>query len=84
MAIKPEIDVARKVDWGLGWGLQATAPNISFWHWGSMEGFRNYVVGYPVENIAVIVFANSRKSFKMVDTIMAESLGGSYPSYDWF
>jgi len=84
ISIKPEVAVAKGVEWGLGWGLQTTEPNPSFWHWGSMEGFRNYVVGYPKERTAVIVFANSRKSFKMVDTIMAKSLGGSYPSYDWF
>jgi hypothetical protein len=27
---------------------------------------------------------NSRKAFKMVNDIMAKSIGGSYPSYDWF
>ena len=84
LATQSEVKVAKGVEWGLGWGLQATEPNMSFWHWGSMEGFRNYVVGYPEEQMAVIVFANSRKSFKIVDTIMAKSLGGSYPSYDWF
>ena len=80
----PNVDVARGVKWGLGWGIQDTEPNQSFWHWGSMAGFRHYVVGYPEEQVAVIVMANSRKSFKMVDSAMVKSIGGSYPSYDWF
>jgi CubicO group peptidase (beta-lactamase class C family) len=82
--MKSQVDVARNVKWGLGWGLQDTIPNYSFWHWGSMAGFRHYVVGYPDEKMAVIVMTNSWKAFKMVNDIMAKSIGGSYPSYDWF
>jgi CubicO group peptidase (beta-lactamase class C family) len=80
----PTVDVARGVKWGLGWGIQDTNPNQSFWHWGSMAGFRHYVVGYPEEQVAVIVMSNSKKSFKMIDDVMVKSIGGSYPSYDWF
>lgn len=77
-------NVAKKVKWGLGWGLQDTVPNRSFWHWGSMAGFRHYVVGYPKERMAVIVMTNSQGAFEIVDDIMAKAIGGSYPSYDWF
>lgn len=55
-----------------------------FWHWGSMAGFRHYVVGYPKESTTVIVMTNSWKAFKIVDDVMAKAIGGSYPSYDWF
>ena len=82
--LKPTIDVAKGVKWGLGWGIQDTTPHESFWHWGSKAGFKHYVVAYPIEKVAVIVMTNSRKSFEIVDDIMAKSIGGSYPSYDWF
>ena len=82
--LKPTVDVAKGVKWGLGWGIQDTIPHESFWHWGSKAGFKHYVVAYPIEKVAVIVMTNSRKSFKIVDDIMAKSIGGSYPSYDWF
>ena len=82
--LTPTVDVARGVKWGLGWGIQDTTPHESFWHWGSKAGFKHYVVAYPVEKVAVIVMTNSRNSFKVVDDIMAKSIGGSYPSYDWF
>jgi CubicO group peptidase (beta-lactamase class C family) len=82
--LSPNADVAQGVKWGLGWGLQDTKPNLSFWHWGSMAGFRHYVVGYPKEQVAVMVMANSSKAFKMIDDVMVKSIGGSYPSYDWF
>ncbi len=82
--LTPTVDVVKGVKWGLGWGIQDTTPHESFWHWGSKAGFKHYVVAYPVEKVAVIVMTNSRKSFKVVDDIMAKSIGGSYPSYDWF
>ncbi|MEW8506087.1 MAG: serine hydrolase domain-containing protein [Candidatus Thiodiazotropha sp.] len=82
--LSPQVDVADGVRWGLGWGLQETTPNYSFWHWGSMAGFRHYVVGYPKEKTAVIVFTNNSRAFKMVDEVMAMAIGGGYPSYEWF
>jgi CubicO group peptidase (beta-lactamase class C family) len=82
--LKPYVNVTDNLEWGLGWGLQNTVPNYSFWHWGSMAGFRHYTVGYPKERKAVIVMSNSWKAFKMIDDIMTKAIGGSYPSYDWF
>jgi CubicO group peptidase (beta-lactamase class C family) len=82
--LTPQVDVADGVKWGLGWGIQNTQPNQSFWHWGSLAGFRHYVVGYPKENVAVIVMSNSANAFKMVETVMRNAIGGEYPSYEWF
>jgi len=64
--------------------LQETEPNESFWHWGSVAGFRHYVVGYPKEKLAVVFMSNSSTAFKLVDDVMVQSIGGRYPSYDWF
>ena len=79
-----QIDVAEDVKWGLGWGIQDTKPNQSFWHWGSHAGFRHYVVGYPKEKVAVIVMTNSSDAFKIVEAVMRQAIGGEYPSYEWF
>jgi CubicO group peptidase (beta-lactamase class C family) len=82
--LKPQVKVAKGVSWGLGWGLQQTYPNPSFWHWGSLAGFRHFIVGYPKERVAVIVMSNHEKAFKMVDEVMTMAIGGHYPAYDWF
>lgn len=82
--LKPQFQVARDVKWGLGWGIQDTKPNPSFWHWGSLGGFRHYVVAYPSEKIAVLVMSNSSEAFKIVEDLMTQSIGGAYPSYAWF
>ncbi len=78
------MDLTGDIQWGLGWGLQKSVPNASFWHWGSMAGFRHSVVGYPEEKIAVIVMTNSEKAFKMVDELISTAIGGDNPSYEWF
>jgi CubicO group peptidase (beta-lactamase class C family) len=82
--LRPSVNVTEDLAWGFGWGVQKTVPNYSFWHWGSMGGFRHYIVGYPKERKAVIVMSNSWRAFKMIDDVMAVAIGGSYPSYDWF
>ncbi|MCG7873205.1 MAG: beta-lactamase family protein [Candidatus Thiodiazotropha lotti] len=82
--LQPQTEVAKGVDWGLGWGLQQTRPHRSFWHWGSMAGYRHFVVAYPKEKLAVIVMSNNERAFKITDEIMTLAIGGSYPAYDWF
>jgi CubicO group peptidase (beta-lactamase class C family) len=82
--LRPYANVTKDLAWGLGWGLQNTVPNRSFWHWGRKAGFRHYIVAYPKEGIAVIVMSNSWSAFKMIDDVMAKAIGGHYPSYDWF
>jgi len=80
----PSIAVTESLQWGLGWGLQNTKPHYSFWHWASTAGFRHYCVGYPDEKLAVIVMSNSARAFSIADDIMVQTIGGHYPSYDWF
>lgn len=84
MMLKPQIQLTDKIAWGLGWGLQLTTPSPSFWHWGSNPGARSYVVGYPMEGLAIAVFSNGETLFKAVDEIILEAIGGELPSYDWF
>lgn len=79
-----QIAVTEEIVWGLGWGLQSTEPNRSFWHWGSNPGYRAYVVGYPVEGIAVVVLSNSESLFKLIEKTVKVTIGGDLPSFHWF
>ena len=82
--ITPQIKVTDEISWGLGWSLQSTKPNSSFWHWGSNPGYRGYVVGYPTEKIAVVVLSNSDEMFKLIEDTVQQTIGGELPSYHWF
>lgn len=82
--ISPQVMITSEISWGLGWGLQSTKPNSSFWHWGSNPGYRGYVVGYPAEKIAVAVLSNSDNMFKLIEDVVQMTIGGELPSYHWF
>ncbi len=84
LMVEPVIKISDEISWGMGWGLQATDPHPSFWHWGSNPGYRSYVVGYPEEQLAVVVLSNSEGMFRIVDDIIDVAIGGALPSYDWF
>lgn len=55
--LTPYVNVAKQVQWGLGWGLQKTIPYSSFWHWGSMAGFRHYVVDILKKKLLLLLWA---------------------------
>jgi len=60
--LTPQVQVGQYADlrWGLGWGLQGQAEEMSFWHWGARGQPRtmNMVVGWPKHRQAMIVFTN--------------------------
>jgi len=58
---KPSTEpLSESVSWGLGWGLQQTVDGESFWHWGdSNNDAQAYVVAYPKQKFALLVFALS-------------------------
>lgn len=82
--ITPQLKITDKISWGIGWSLQSTIPNNSFWHWGSNPGYRGYVVGYPTEGTAVVVLSNSDEMFKLIEDAVEMTIGGELPSYHWF
>ena len=84
LMLDPAFTITDEISWGSGWGLQATEPNRSLWHWGSNPGYRSWIVGYPDEQLAIVVLSNSEGMFRIVDDIVALTIGGALPAYDWF
>lgn len=82
--LETQIKITDEISWGLGWGLQVTKPNSSFWHWGSNPGFRSYVVGYPQEGLGIVVLSNSDNLFKLIEPLITQTIGGTLPSFHWF
>ncbi|KZK88465.1 Penicillin-binding protein 4* [Pseudovibrio sp. Ad46] len=76
--------VTGKIGWSMGWGLQATKPNSSIWHWGSNPGYRSYTVGYPQEDMGIVVLSNNEKLFEKIEPLILHTIGGTLPSYHWF
>lgn len=81
--LTPQIRVNSNIDWGLGWGIQKTGRNISFWQWGDNGSFRGFVVGYPKEKIAVVILTNSENAFEIIEDIVKKAIGGTHPAFKW-
>jgi CubicO group peptidase (beta-lactamase class C family) len=76
--------LSQTVFWGLGWGLQHTQDGDSFWHWGdSNNDAQAYVVAFPKQKVAVMVFANSGNGHSIFPQIVNEAIGGQQPALAW-
>ncbi len=76
--------ISQTVSWGLGWGLQHTADGDSFWHWGdSNNDAQAYVVAFPKQKLALVLFANSGNGHSIFPRIIDEAVGGQQPAVTW-
>lgn len=75
---------SQTVSWGLGWGLQHTADGDSFWHWGdSNNDVQAYVVGFPKQKLALMVFTDSGNGHSIIPRIIDAAIGGEQPAVTW-
>jgi tetratricopeptide (TPR) repeat protein len=76
--------LSQNVSWGLGWGLQQTEEGDSFWHWGdSNNDAQAYIVAFPKQKLAVLLFANSGNGHAIFPQIVKEAIGGRHPATAW-
>jgi CubicO group peptidase (beta-lactamase class C family) len=72
--------------WGLGWGLQGTAEEQSFWHWGArgIPRTMSFAVGWPPLGTAVVIFTNHAEGLSLCrDIIKTAYPGVALPAFDW-
>jgi CubicO group peptidase (beta-lactamase class C family) len=76
-------ELSKELFWGLGWGIQKTGQGDSLWHWGDNGAYKAYVVARPDTKSAVVMFANSENGLSIARAVVAETLGGDQPAFDW-
>jgi len=60
----------KPLDWGLGVGVYDWQGMPVFWHWGDYGNFKNYMMGLPAKGWGVVVFINSEKGFRIIESIL--------------
>ncbi|HKG23363.1 MAG TPA: serine hydrolase [Blastocatellia bacterium] len=80
---RPLGKLSSSVSWGLGWGLQQTAERTAFWHWGDNGDTKAYVVAYPKQKLAVMIFANNPNGLSNVPELLRRTVGGAQPAFAW-
>ena len=71
------------LSWGLGLGLQKNEYGTSFWHWGSNDGYKSFVLGYPKTETAMVYMTNSDHGLDIVDDLSCYIFGGKNFAFDW-
>jgi tetratricopeptide (TPR) repeat protein len=69
--------------WGLGVGIEQTAEGESLWHWGDNGVFKAFFVVRPQSKSGVVYMTNSENGLSIGREILAETLGGEQPTFDW-
>jgi CubicO group peptidase (beta-lactamase class C family) len=80
---KPEIKLDEFVSWGLGWGIQHTAADVSFWHWGDNGNYKNFAIGSSQEGHGIVIMTNGKNGQKVYQGILCDIMGGECPGLDW-
>jgi CubicO group peptidase (beta-lactamase class C family) len=57
--LTPQVEVAERIAWGLGVGIQTGDSSDAIWHWGvNYPGYQSLVIGFPDERIGVVILMN--------------------------
>jgi CubicO group peptidase (beta-lactamase class C family) len=79
----PSGKLSTTIFWGLGFGIEKTAEGESLWHWGDNGVFKAFFVVRPVTESGVVYMTNSENGLSIGRQILAETLGGDQPAFDW-
>jgi CubicO group peptidase (beta-lactamase class C family) len=82
--LSPQVRIDDSLAWGLGIGLQHTESGDSIWHWGQNPGFESLMIGYPSEQLGVVVLTNGGPGLAgltLAREIAHRAIGGEHGSY---
>jgi CubicO group peptidase (beta-lactamase class C family) len=79
----PSGKLSTSIFWGLGFGIEKTAEGESLWHWGDNGVFKAFFVVRPASKSGVVYMTNSENGLSIGRQILAETLGGEQPAFEW-
>jgi CubicO group peptidase (beta-lactamase class C family) len=77
----PHAPIDEELAWGLGWGVE-TGEEDSIWHWGDDPGYKNFVIGRPLQRVGVVVFTNGDRGADVYTAVVRDLLPGPHPSLE--
>lgn len=80
--LRPQVQVANKISWGLGWGIQHSSVADGFVHFGaSTSGFQTFAIGFKKYGIGLVVLTNSENGLKLCKELVPLAIGGDHPIF---
>jgi CubicO group peptidase (beta-lactamase class C family) len=81
--LRPQIDAAPGIAWGLGWGIEQTASGNAYWHWGDWGVFRSFAIAFREQRLGVVVLTNSFYGPQVYGQIIPIAIGETHPAFAW-
>lgn len=73
--------IDEELAWGLGWGIEI-GEEKAVWQWGDDPGYKNFVIGRPVQGVGLVVFTNGDRGAEAYTAVVRELLPGPHPSLE--
>ncbi len=81
--LQPQVQINKKVSWGLGWGLEQCDSGQFFWQWGNNPGFRPLMAGSRDTGFGVVLLTNGANGDKLWKPILEDLTGVAHPALTW-
>ena len=79
---EPQVRIDDELAWGLGWGIEESDGGRSVWQWGNDPGYKNFVIGRPVDGRGVVVLTNGDRGALVYRSVVRRLLPGPHPSLE--
>lgn len=78
-----EVDKKSGLSWSLGFGVQEDQNGKAIWQWGDYGIFRNYVIAYPHQKMAMVYLSNSFNGLGIFNELSENIIGGQVLGVDY-
>lgn len=79
----PQITINESLRWGLGLGIETSGGRSTFWHWGDNPGYKNFVIGDPRDNNAIVIFTNANSGQAVYERVIRAETGKDRAAFLW-
>jgi hypothetical protein len=79
--LRPQVQAAGAVSWGLGVGLETDVSPPAAWHWGDSGPAKTFALGDPKTGDGVVVFTNGTRGLWLCERIVRAVTGREHAAF---
>lgn len=74
---------SKNLFWGLGFGMEETDYDKTFWHWGDNGNTKAFVMASNTTKDGIVFFANGANGLSFINELVEDGIGGKHKSISW-
>jgi CubicO group peptidase (beta-lactamase class C family) len=79
----PRSQVSQAVHWTIGWGLDYTAGDTAYWHWGNDVYYQHLACYDPQRDLGLVVMTNAQRGLALIDVLWPYLWGHPMAATGW-